>query len=91
MGASIPSDQVAAAVTGTRTALVLCTARSVVRLRPMITPGGQITTDRATRYFEPIARILTGVSHIAFKSRKALRWHMLLFAKYYKEVILKSP
>jgi len=104
-------------------------------LRPMIAPGGQITTDRATRYFEPISSILPGVSHIAFKSRKAriggqgelkkigfdplfpinhtagmfrdgvsrlirktwcntkrldmLRWHMLLYAKYFNEVILE--
>jgi transposase-like protein len=112
------------------------TEKAMRHLRPMIAQGGQITTDRATRYFEPIARILTGVSHIAFKSRKAriggqgelkkigfdplfpinhtaamfrdgvsrlirktwcnskrldmLRWHMLLYAKYYNEVILRG-
>jgi len=109
--------------------------RAMKRLKPMIARGGQITTDRASRYFAPIAKILPGVGHIAFKSRKAriggqgelkkigfdplfainhtaamfrdgvarlirktwcnskridmLRWHMLLYAKYFNERLLK--
>ena len=45
--------------------------RALQRIKSMIAKGGQITTDRATRYFEPIARILPDVGLIAFRSRKA--------------------
>ena len=47
--------------------------RVLRRVAPMIRPGGTITTDRAPRYPEPIARILPHAQHLAHRSRKARR------------------
>jgi hypothetical protein len=41
------------------------------RIAPMLKPGGQVSTDCALHYPEPIARLVPHAVHLAFRSRKA--------------------
>jgi hypothetical protein len=72
MPAQHPLREIAAARYGTRADdRPAALAQVLTQIAPRLKPGGQISTDCALHYPEPIARLVPHAVHLAFRSRKA--------------------